>query len=97
MINLVFGLIMGDVGKTVMVFGNIIAALCFFIWLPVVAFMVRWWWGVIVFFVPFGSIVFAIKHWQIAKKAFLSGIVFLGIAISVFVSRAMIALFFTVS
>jgi hypothetical protein len=41
------------------------------IWLLVVAFKESVWWGLGSFFIPFVGLVFAIMHWQVAKKPFL--------------------------
>ncbi len=49
------------------------------IWLLVRAFQTSLVWGLVVFFLPFANIVFAIKHWAFAKKPFLLSLV--GVAI----------------
>jgi hypothetical protein len=41
------------------------------IWLLVVAFKESVWWGLGSFFIPFVGLIFAIMHWQVAKKPFL--------------------------
>lgn len=89
-------IVLGSWGALVMVFAGLGAMLCFQIWLTVVAFMVRWWWGLVVFFVPCGGLVFAITNWQVAKKPFLAGVVCLALAVGMFVLRSFIATFFAV-
>lgn len=53
--------------------------LCFvgsmlFLWLCVIAFKESVVWGLVALFVPFGNVVFAVKHWEVSKKPFLSGL-----------------------
>lgn len=88
-------IILGTFGAFVMILGGLGAILCFQFWLAVVAFMVRWWWGLVVFFVPFGPFLFAITNWQAAKKPFLAGVLFLALAVSMFLLRAVVATFFS--
>ena len=59
---LVTGLVYG-VGSLVALGGGI--------WLLVKAFQTSVGWGLAVFFLPFANIVFAVKHWEVAKKPFL--------------------------
>jgi hypothetical protein len=87
----------GSIGALMMALTGLGAVLCFQIWLTLVAFTVRWWWGLVVFFVPFGGLIFAITNWQVAKKPFLTGVVFFGLALGMFILRAFIETFFVVS
>ena len=43
-----------------------------FIWLTIVAFRESTGWGLATFLLPFAFIFFAIKHWDVAKRPFLS-------------------------
>jgi len=60
------------------------------IWLIVIAFKVSTFWGFVVWFVPFGGLVFASKHWDQARKPFLLQVgsliafVLIGVALAIF-------------
>lgn len=45
------------------------------IWLLVIAFKQSVTWGLVVFFIPFAWLVFAIKYWQVAKTSFIVSLV----------------------
>ena len=51
-----------------------LASTVFFVWLVVIAFRQGALWGLVALFVPFGNVVFAVKHWAESKKPFLSGL-----------------------
>lgn len=53
------------------------------IWLVVVAFQVSVPWGLITWFVPCGGIVFAVKHWDQAKKPILAQLAAFGAMIMI--------------
>ena len=72
----------GSIGALMMALTGLGAVLCL-IWLARVAFMVRWWWGPVVVFVPFGGLIFAITNWQVAKRPFLTGVVLLGLTFGI--------------
>lgn len=50
---------------------GIIIALIFGIILLIKAFQVHWGWGLAYLIIPFASLVFIFKHWDISKKPFL--------------------------
>ncbi len=50
------------------------------LWLVVRAFGVRWWWGLLVLFVPFAPFVFMARHWPRARRP--TGIILLGLALA---------------
>lgn len=94
--GIVMELLEGPYGAIVMVASMILAMLCLCIWLPIVAFFVSWWWGVITLF-GFGVPLFAIFHFQEAKAPFLLGVFFLFISLGTFIARAFISTFFVVA
>ena len=88
-------LIEGPLGASIMVLSGIVVILCCNFWLAIKAFSVKWWWGAVVFFVPFGAIVFACAHWQTAKKPIVTGILFFILASGMFILRSLVATFLT--
>jgi len=50
---------------------GLIIGLIYGIILLVKAFQVHWGWGLAYLFIPFASLVFVIKYWDISKKPFL--------------------------
>lgn len=66
-----------SVGMTAPILVLILAALTILVarvWLLIVAFRTSLLWGVVTLLVPFGSIVFALRHWVEAKTPFLLGV-----------------------
>ena len=45
------------------------------IWLLIVAFKVRIWWGLGSLFIPLVSLIFVVLHWSVAKTPFLISLV----------------------
>lgn len=84
----------GTFGSLIIFFCGIGAIVCLNLWLAIVAIMIKWWWGIIVLFVPLGNVVFAVCHWEVAKKPFLIGILFLVLSVGMFVLRSFVAIFF---
>ena len=69
----------------ILVSSALIAIISMNIVLPVVAFCKRWWWGLIVLFIPFGGVCFTYYHWKIARIPFLTVVCALGFAVSIFI------------
>jgi hypothetical protein len=54
-----------------------------FINILILSFYKSIWWGLISLFVPFGYVVFSIKHWDLAKRPFLmsmAGLLLMGVS-----------------
>ena len=89
---MVMELLEGPYGAILMVASMILSMMCLCIWLPIAAFFVSWWWGVMTL-LGFGVPLFAIFHFQKAKVPFLVGVFFLLISLGTFMLRAFLNTF----
>jgi hypothetical protein len=83
----------GPAGAISMVAAGVLAILSLCLWLPVVAFLNRWWWGAIAAFIPGGILAFVYYHWSDAKRPLLAGVGFAMLAVCIFAVRALLVFY----
>ena len=88
-------MIEGSGGALCMALAGLAAIASFALWLPINAFLTRWWWGALTFLLPLASPVFAYYHWQRARQPILVGFVCTLLATGIFAARSFVQIFFS--
>ena len=87
MINTIMPYLEGSPGALLNFAAGLVAVVILQVWLPALAFRVRWWWGLVALVPLVGPTLYSFWNWQAAKRPFVMGLLALISAVVLFKLR----------